>query len=472
MKTRSLGFLTSSALVAALITLLFIGAEYIFFGGSIFSSGSLLAITGQPRGGVSSHAELANNCAACHTAPWDKTSMAERCLACHKEVAAQLQQPGSLHAVLLAKAPAPVCRPCHTEHKGANASITSMPAGGFPHDAVGFSLAAHPKLSSGKPFTCQDCHPQGPTTFDVSICSTCHQTIDAAFMQKHSAAYGSACLGCHDGKESYGKAFDHNKVSFILTGKHTSLDCGACHSGARRIADLKTTKTACYDCHQKDDAHKGDLGQDCAVCHNSSDWKLATFDHSKSAFPLTGAHATVDCAHCHINNVFIGTPTQCYACHQKDDQHKGAFGQDCAACHNTTAWLPASFDHSKTAFPLNGAHSALACTKCHTNGVFKGTPTTCSACHTDPAYHQGLFGLNCASCHTTTAWQPAAFSLAHAFPLNHGEAGGICQACHPDSLAVYTCYSCHANIKNNRRHAGFANLDNCIACHANGRGGD
>ena len=124
MKARPLGFLTSGALVAALITLLLVSAGYILQGGSMFTAGGLQAKTGQTKGGVSSHAQLANNCAACHSAPWDKISMAQRCLACHQEVAAQLKQPGSLHAVLLAKDPAPTCKGCHSEHKGANASIT------------------------------------------------------------------------------------------------------------------------------------------------------------------------------------------------------------------------------------------------------------------------------------------------------------------------------------------------------------
>ncbi len=538
MKSNRFGCVTASGVIAALVAVLLVAAIFLLNGGSLFSPGALSAKNGYSRGGVTSHAELNGNCAACHTAPWEKTTMADRCLACHWEVATELQTPGALHNVLLAKDSAATCRTCHTDHKGANASITSMPSGDFPHDTLGFSLKAHPKLSNGNPFTCQDCHPQGPATFDVKTCTTCHASIDATFMTRHTTAYGSACLSCHDGKESYGKAFNHNQVAFTLTGKHASLDCGACHTGSRTIADLKATQTNCFACHQKDDTHKGAFGQNCAACHNTTDWKQATFDHattafpltgahslvdctkchvnnvfkgtptdcfachqkddhhqgafgqdcaachttaawlpasfdhSKSAFPLTGAHTTVDCVKCHVNNVFKGTPTDCFACHQKDDHHQGAFGQDCAACHTTSAWLPASFDHSKSAFPLTGAHLNVDCTKCHVNNVFKGTPTACSACHTDPPIHKDLFGLDCASCHNTTAWLPATFNLAHTFPLNHGGANANCQTCHPTSLASYTCYTCHANIKNDRRHAGFANLDNCIACHPNGRGGD
>jgi len=44
----------------------------------------------------------------------------------------------------------------------------------------------------------------------------------------------------------------------------------------------------------------------------------ATFDHSQTPFPLTGAHATLTCTQCHIHNIFAGTPTACYACHKAD----------------------------------------------------------------------------------------------------------------------------------------------------------
>ena len=36
-------------------------------------------------GGVSSHAALGADCAACHTAPWSSQSMDDLCLACHTD---------------------------------------------------------------------------------------------------------------------------------------------------------------------------------------------------------------------------------------------------------------------------------------------------------------------------------------------------------------------------------------------------
>ena len=42
------------------------------------------------------------------------------------------------------------------------------------------------------------------------------------------------------------------------------------------------------------------------------------------------------------------------------------FPQDCAACHTTTQWTGATFNHTtKTTFPLTGAHVSLTCNLCH-----------------------------------------------------------------------------------------------------------
>jgi hypothetical protein len=42
------------------------------------------------------------------------------------------------------------------------------------------------------------------------------------------------------------------------------------------------------------------------------------FNHIHTPFPLTGAHTSLPCSACHLNNVFAGTPTTCVACHLRD----------------------------------------------------------------------------------------------------------------------------------------------------------
>ena len=45
------------------------------------------------------------------------------------------------------------------------------------------------------------------------------------------------------------------------------------------------------------------LPHDCGVCHSTTDWLNAKFDHNAfTSYPLTGMHATVQCAQCHMNN--------------------------------------------------------------------------------------------------------------------------------------------------------------------------
>jgi hypothetical protein len=350
--------------------------------------------------------------------------------------------------------------------------LTSLDIQSFPHTSVGFSLLAHQKMADGSVFKCSGCHTKGYIQFDQAICATCHFSLNSKFLTSHLSTFGTGCQACHDGVDSYGHSFNHQNGPFALKGKHASLTCDQCHAGQITLASLKAAPQDCYACHARVDTHQGAFGKDCSQCHTPDSWQSAKVDHSLTAFPLQGKHQAIACSACHLNRVFKGTPTSCYACHAKDDHHNGQFGQDCAACHTADGWLPAAFDHSKSAFPLTGAHLNVNCSKCHLNNVFKGTPTACASCHADPAYHAGLFGKDCAACHTTAAWAPAKFNGPHTFPIGHGGAN-TCQSCHPASLGVYTCYACHPQDQMAARHQGVsaADLPNCARCHPTGSSG-
>src|SRR3990172_11046201 len=43
--------------------------------------------------------------------------------------------------------------------------------------------------------------------------------------------------------------------------------------------------------------------------------RRADFDHLRTGFPLTGAHAQARCETCHTGGRFAGTPKQCADCH-------------------------------------------------------------------------------------------------------------------------------------------------------------
>ena len=90
--------------------------------------------------------------------------------------------------------------------------------------------------------------------------------------------------------------------------------------------------------------------------------QVRSLDHR---LPLTGAHTVPPraCTDCHVNNNYNLTTNTCVSCHLKDFQGAtnpnhvaGGFAQTCDMCHNTAAWQPATFDHSKSGFPLTGSH--------------------------------------------------------------------------------------------------------------------
>jgi len=530
-------------LFAGLITLLIVGGVALASGGAMFSPGALSKMTGdgQVLSGVTSHAQIDRDCARCHIDPWSSEVMATRCMNCHTDIRAQLADPQSLHnafpninqcrtchsehngpAAALTQVSAQdfpherlkftlaahqkrsdgqpfTCADCHGDnvakfdrarceacHRGYQADFVAKHVADFGsdclacHDGVDrYSKFDHNRLKftlAGKhvEITCGECHRQVRAVADFKgaspACIDCHRKDD-----KHNGSFGVDCAKCHTAESWAGAQFDHNLAAFQLTGQHLKVRCDQCHTNNV----FKGTPQTCVACHQRDDKHQGKFGTDCAQCHTAENWQDAKFDHNLAAFKLEGKHQTVECAKCHVNNVFQGTPQTCIACHQKDDKHAGAFGTDCAACHNPSNWADAKFDHNLSTFKLTGAHVSVQCSKCHVNNVFKGTPQTCVSCHAEPQQHLGAFGTDCVQCHSTTTWRGATFN--HAFPLNHGESGNIpCQTCHVTAnFKEYTCYGCHAHdpARIEARHVreGISNFQDCVRCHATGRregGGD
>jgi len=451
MQSNRLGCLTGTGIIAVLITALVIAGYAYASGGLLFNPGPLSAKSGETLGGVTSHAEVGGDCKACHTAPWESATMADRCAVCHTEIASDMKNVASMHGKMMHDNANLTCRHCHPEHRGSNAQLTVMNDALFPHEAVGYSLNAHQRTATGNPFICDDCHHGDISTFASDSCQTCHSQIDLAFTQAHLLAFGTDCLACHDGVDRYGEEFNHNRFDFKLTGKHTDTICTKCHLDARTIIDLKSTSQDCYSCHKKDEPHEGRFGTDCAACHSTDAWKPAKFDHNLADFKLEGEHQEVKCEQCHINDVYKGTPTDCYSCHKQNDEHDGKFGTDCSACHQPTSWESVTFDHNKSNFPLTGQHIGLACERCHTNAQFKGLSTACTSCHADPAFHGGMFGLDCAQCHTTNDWS-GRYNGPHpgiadegGSGVNHG--GATCRDCHTQTLLSATCTKCHDSNK-------------------------
>jgi Zn finger protein HypA/HybF involved in hydrogenase expression len=514
MKNNRLGCLTGAGILSAFATLFVLAGVAFASGGHMFSSGDLNSQPGESIGGVTSHAQI-SKCKTCHTALWERETMADRCVACHTAIAEQMMSVAKLHGAISHKDPTLACRDCHFEHRGATASLTDLGNNVFPHEALGYALTGHQFTAEKEAFACSDCHTEDVTIFASDSCRACHSQMDIAFAQAHTLSFGTDCLVCHDGVDRYGSDFNHDAFAFQLIGEHAEAGCTNCHLDARAVVDLQSTPQDCYSCHRQNDPHGGAYGNECGVCHSSQGWEPAKFDHNLSVFKLEGEHAEaacddchkndvfkgtpadcyschggddehngrfgtncaachtlsdwddasadhnlfvfklegkhagVECESCHVNGVFQGTPTDCYACHQQDDEHNGQFGTQCSACHTPNDWEGVSFDHNLGSFPLTGAHVSVACDRCHVNNIFAGTPSACVACHADPGFHAGAFGSNCASCHLVSSWSPAGFNMQHSEPqvdeggsgIYHG--GATCRECHPSTVREATCIACH-----------------------------
>ena len=349
MKRRP-GFVSATGIVVAVVVLLGAGAVTHLVGPGLFSPGELSAQTGadsldptagaEPLGGVTSHAQLGDDCGACHPAPWSSRTMADACLDCHTDVGEDIQAADGLHGRLEGMQTSPVCTGCHPEHGGPDGPLTALDEASFrsAHDLTGFSLASHREAESGGGFACADCHPKDWAPFDQAVCTDCHAGIDATFMKGHEATYGADCLPCHDGTGRIGADFDHGTTGYALTGKHGDVACKDCHEGAQSARDLRDTPQRCYACHARDDEHDGAYGRQCGDCHSAAGWDEVTFDHK--VFPLDHGsdERKATCETCHP----AGTDTYtCYGCHAHTrssvlGKHEGrslAELKDCIRCH-------------------------------------------------------------------------------------------------------------------------------------------
>jgi Zn finger protein HypA/HybF involved in hydrogenase expression len=430
-------------------------------------------------------AHAAASCESCHRskAKHEFVGVRTDCFGCHGSDFEATKSPNHRAAGFTTD-----CASCHLVN-------ASRWGGSFDHARTGFPLTgAHAAT------TCADCHVGNRFRGTVAHCSGCHMAdFTATTNPAHSTGSGfpTDCQTCHTMVAGWRPAtFDHGRTAFPLTGAHMATPCASCH--VNNV--YQGTSTLCVTCHQTDLAtatnppHTG-FPTVCSTCHATTAWRPASFDHGRTNFPLTGAHMAVGCNECHKNNVYAGTTTLCFGCHQTDftnttnPRHTG-FPTECNSCHTTAAWQPASFDHSKTNFPLTGAHMTTACAQCHINNIYAGTPNTCgsSTCHlakynatTNPKHTSAQFGTDCMTCHTTTAWVPSTFNHTTFFPIASGRHGPgtwtLCTECHTTTTDYkqFSCIQCH-------EHANKTNVDNdhrgengytyaptsCYQCHPRG----
>ena len=421
-------------------------------------------------------AHAAVDCIGCHKngASGQFTGLSTECYSCHVRDFQNALTPNHVAAGFSTN-----CQACH----GVNTWLVTN----FDHSATGFPLTgAHVSVP------CASCHVNNNfnLTAASTACSACHMPdFQSTTNPNHVlGGFSTNCQTCHSTASWTNATFNHNLTGFPLTGAHVSVACASCHVNN----NFQLTNTACIGCHQSDfqgttnPSHvAAAFPTDCTVCHSTSSWTGATFNHASTGFALTGAHVSAACASCHVSNNYSLRSTACVTCHQTDFNNaltpinhiQLGFPTNCEVCHNTVVWTQGAFNHNNTRFPLSGAHTSAACASCHVNNNYTTLPTDCYTCHkvdyqgtNNPNHTTAGFPTTCDTCHTTTVWTGATFNHTW-FNLNHGNAQGVCATCHTNSsnYTVFQCTGCHTATATNPRHSGVRgyvfNSINCYQCH-------
>ncbi len=369
---------------------------------------------------------------------------------------------------------------------------------------------------------CSQCHESREKELSTG-CVDCHSPLKEKIEAKigFHADKPDKCGECHS--DHNGKNFElvywpkdinkfnHDETGYILTGKHQKLKCNKCHTSEKikepsiinwanehsQFPILDRTflglEETCQSCHKN--IHRDQVSNDCASCHNTSDWNLAIseFDHNRAKFLLTGAHKQVDCIKCHPAQTdhpeqvwqLTGMAYEnCNSCH--DDYHKGTFGQSCETCHTTVDWKKdlKTFDHAQTKYPLKGKHITVQCNECHQKKYAGFLPKydRCNRCHEDKHYQQFAQrneGGDCTPCHNVNGFIPAMFTpsmhqLAR-LQLDGAHLAVPCNKCHEPfqpkkgitttqfTWENYSCNVCHKDVHRNQFVNNYQN--ECKTCH-------
>jgi hypothetical protein len=350
------------------------------------------------------HAGLA--CKACHLTSNFKAPVAHnQCMDCHRKDPHRGQ--------FARRADGGDCAACHTVQGFLPATF----------NAAAHSKTKFPLLDKHAAAPCAKCHiPHGAETLyrlKGDDCAVCHADVHKG--QFLSSPYENKCESCHTAKGFSPSLFTlarHSRTGFSLAGAHAAVLCADCHKARTDMyppppVRYRFEQHLCTDCHS--DPHRsqfaarmGELRPDgtakgCEACHTVKQWsQISSFDHATTGYPLEGAHRAVACESCHKDRnqriglkhvTFASAPRACAGCHE--DAHGGQFSAggstDCAHCHRTNKWRPATFDHQTgTTYSLDGAHQNVPCALCHQSAkevsgnrviMYKPTARGCVSCH-------------------------------------------------------------------------------------------
>ncbi|HEY3619276.1 MAG TPA: cytochrome c3 family protein, partial [Candidatus Sulfotelmatobacter sp.] len=235
------------------------------------------------------------SCTQCHVKPVF-LNVGQRCQDCHADI--HRRQLGAN------------CEGCHTV-RGWQVSVQQIQQ----------HINRFPLVGAHAAVDCDACHKGAATSqFQAmsTACFSCHAAdFQAARSPNHViATFPTTCENCHGTDNWLNAKFDHGSIGFPLTGGHAMppRQCADCHVNN----NYNLSGTACVTCHLKDyqattnpDHVGAGFSQTCNLCHNTASWANGSFNHSLTAFPLSGMHTVPprQCTDCHVNNNYKLTST-------------------------------------------------------------------------------------------------------------------------------------------------------------------
>jgi len=225
-------------------------------------------------------------------------------------------------------------------------------------------------------------------------------------------------------------------------------------------------------------------------------------DHND--FTLTDRHENLECEQCHLNGLYVDTPTTCSTCHIYDKvvaslaEMEGInaitafdfiiihFKGECSDCHDAVSWEPVEYDHrgiydcischyddypqDEQAIALGSVNFiGLAAEKVKTT-VDPHYPGDCISCHTDTEdwaeFNYDHQMGTCESCHGSQGFIEEMNSKVHECTREQN-----CESCHqyekhPTYYEDVACSICHQDLEEwLPANIDHEKLPNCVTCH-------
>lgn len=187
--------------------------------------------------------------------------------------------------------------------------------------------------------SCESCHTP-VRGVEAVTCISCHATAMATLAKQSTAFHSTAqaCSGCHIEHDGAARPIrmDHTvllKIGLSSTGNSPArqsvsrqlVDDVAGYLGRPASAAAEKELLNCASCHSNEDPHQQLFGRECAECHATSTWQIASFLHPSAE--------SRDCAQCHqappshymghfhmVSKMVAGQMharvDQCYLCHK------------------------------------------------------------------------------------------------------------------------------------------------------------